>query len=232
MKPNSLRAKNAIYSLYAMLFGSVMMILLGSYTAYLVSDTSLMFNTMEEYNSYVMTIGIVSFIYVVIYIVCVVLFIMWFRRAYFNLHALVPSTQLRYSEGWASGAWFIPIFNLWGPYQIATDLFSKSEALLMKHDLMERKPNFHAVKNWWWGLWIAAGVFSRVSSRLGDTIDQLMIGAVLGVIGGVIAIGAGLLAIQMIKNYSQMEELLKQVPSEGGGPTMQITNDDLLDSGI
>ncbi|MCJ8290141.1 MAG: DUF4328 domain-containing protein [Crocinitomicaceae bacterium] len=233
MKPNSLRAKNAINALYAMLFGSAMMILIGIYTAYLVSDMSLMFTTEAEYNSYLILIGIVSFVFLVIYIICVVMFIMWFRRAYFNLHKLVPSSQLKYSEGWAAGAWFIPIFNLWGPYQIATDLFSKSEALLVKHNLMEGKPNFHLIKNWWWGLWIAAGILNRISSRMDDDIDLLLTGSIIGVIGSILAIGAGLLAIQTIKNYSKMEELLKQIPqTDGATPTMQITNDDLLDSGI
>lgn len=233
MKPNSLRAKNAINALYAMLFGSAMMILIGIYTAYLVSDMSLVFISEAEYNSYLILIGIGSFIFLVIYIVCIVMFIMWFRRAYFNLHKLVPSSQLKYSEGWAAGTWFIPIFNLWGPYQIATDLFSKSEAILVEHNLMEGKPKFHLVKNWWWGLWIAAGILNRVSSRMDDNFDLLLIGSIIGIIGSILAIGAGLLAIQMIKNYSKMEGLLKQIPqTDGATPTMQITNDDLLDTGI
>lgn len=233
MKPNSLRGKNAVNALYAMLFGSVMMIFMGIYTAYLISDMSLFFVSDNDYNFYLMLIGILSFVYLAIYIVCVVKFIKWFRRAYFNLHQLVPSSRLKYSEGWAAGAWFIPIFNLWGPYQIATDLFSKSEALLVEHNLMEPKPNFHSVKNWWWGIWIAAGVLNRISSRLDDSLELLFIGSIIGIVGSILAIGAGLLAIRMIKNYSQMEKLLKEIPQgEGGTPTMHITNDDLLDSGI
>ena len=233
MKPNSLRAKNAINSLYAMIAVSVLMITFTFYTIYLLNNMSLMFDTEADLNSYLVLAGIANLIYSGIYITCWVLFIMWFRRAYFNLHKLVPSSQLRYSEGWAAGSWFIPVFYLWGPYQIATNLFSKSEDLLVEHDLMDRQPKYHQTKRWWWGLWISAGIIQRIGAKMDGDVDIAIAGSVLGIIASVLLIGAGLLAIQTIKNYSKMEELLKQIPqTDGATLTMQITNDDLLDSGI
>lgn len=233
MKPNSQRATNAIYSLYSTILGSTLLIAMGIYTFLLLTNPSYQFQTMDEYNSYLTLAAIVGIVYFVLYIICAVLFIMWFRRAYFNLHSVVRSSSLKYTEGWAAGAWFVPIFNLWAPYQIATDLFSKSEAILMKHNLIESKPNFHLVKNWWWGLWIAAGVFSRVASRMDDIESVVVLGTILAIIGAFLSILAAIVAVKMIRNYSQMEPLLMQVPKDGSRATeMLITDDDLLDSGI
>ena len=49
-------------------------------------------------------------IYLIAYIISGITFIMWFRRAYFNLHQKV--SWLNHSEGWAAGCWFVPIVNL------------------------------------------------------------------------------------------------------------------------
>ena len=38
----------------------------------------------------------------------IVFFIMWFRRAYKNLHTL-KARNLKRSEGWAAGGWFVPV---------------------------------------------------------------------------------------------------------------------------
>ncbi|PHR31283.1 MAG: hypothetical protein COA38_08210 [Fluviicola sp.] len=236
MKPNQLRASNAIKALYATMITMTITSIAAYVLLYMISSASMNFEDMGSYlgqiQTYSIFAGIFGLIHLGIYITCIVLFIMWFRRAYFNLHNLVPHNRLKYSEGWAAGTWFIPIFNLFGPFQIATDLFSQSEKLLVEKGLMEKQPKYHQVKGWWWGLWIASIVLNQVSRNTED-VSIVMFSIVLGILILLATIGAGLLAIQMIKNYSKMEELLKKIPLEEGGiATSIITNDDLLDSGI
>lgn len=89
----------------------------------------------------------------------------------------------------------------------------------------------HQSAGWWWGLWVTASVLGNISSRMDGSIDTATVGTVLGMIGSFATLGAGYFSIQMIKAYSPMENLLKQVP-DGATPAMTITNDDLLDSGI
>ncbi len=103
--------------------------------------------------------------------------------------------------------------------------------LLVENGLMERQPKFHQVKGWWWGLWIASGVIERISSYTNESAD-LGVTMMLGIISLGLSIGAGILAIQMIKNYSQMEVLLGKVELKDQVSVPHITNDDLLDSGI
>ncbi len=232
MKPNKLRSENAIKTLYAVMISTVLYMGALGYTFYILTSPEGQFTDSASAGVYVIMVGLTALIFFVAYILCIVFFIMWFRRAYFNLHQLVPKSRLKYSEGWAAGAWFIPIFNLFGPYQIATDLFDKSESLLVESNLMTKEPKFHAVKGWWWGLWIFSAVISQIGARMQDTInmDTLIIGVFMSILALVISIVCAYMAIKMIKNYSQMEELLKQVDT--GNATFQIKNDDLLDSGI
>lgn len=230
MKPNSQRAKNAIIGLYFATASAALVLLSEIYSIVVFSGSELVSSS-----SYELTLAITAIAAVVTmfaWIACAIVFIQWFRRAYFNLHKLIPSSKLRYSEGWAAGAWFIPIFNLFGPYQIATDMFTKSEKLLVENKLMDPKPRLHSIAGWWWGLWVTQNILGNISTRLEETIEFIIIGNFISIIGSLITIGAGYLAIQMIKNYSQMEDLLRQIPSENRGFEMPITNDDLLDSGI
>jgi Domain of unknown function (DUF4328) len=232
MKPNKLRSENAIKTLYAVMISTVLYMGALGYTFYILTSPEGQFTDSASADVYVIIVGLAALIFSVAYILCVVFFIMWFRRAYFNLHQLVPSSKLRYSEGWAAGAWFIPIFNLFGPYQIATDLFDKTESLLVESNLMAKERKFHTVKGWWWALWVFSAVISQIGSRMQDTLnmDTLIMGVFISILALVISIVCAYMAIKMIKNYSQMEELLKQLDS--AKVTFQIKNDDLLDSGI
>jgi Domain of unknown function (DUF4328) len=56
----------------------------------------------------------------------IVVYLVWFSRAYKNLTSL-GATDLRYGSGWAIGAWFVPILNLWRPKQIANDIWRASD---------------------------------------------------------------------------------------------------------
>lgn len=229
MKPNSQRAKNAIIGLYVAMGAAAIMLLTEFYTLFVLTGAVPLSYDMYSFYDGVMILGAV--INLGAYVACAIVFIQWFRRAYYNLHKLIPSSQLRYSEGWAAGAWFIPIFSLFGPYQIATDLFKKSENLLVENNMMDRKPGLHKIAGWWWGLWVTHNVLGNISSRMDTNIDIATAGAVLDIIGSFITLGSAYLAIQMIKNYAPMEELLKKIPGKTSGP-IHITNDDLLDSGI
>ncbi len=57
-------------------------------------------------------IELVQKVYYLFYIISIVTFILWFRRAYFNLHKLFDG--LSFTENWAALCWFIPFLNFSG----------------------------------------------------------------------------------------------------------------------
>jgi heme/copper-type cytochrome/quinol oxidase subunit 2 len=79
-----------------------------------------------------------------VYVAVLVVWLVWFYRAYVNaeLYGLV----LRYSKGWAIGAWFAPFLNVLRPKEIADDIARASDpdvpfsqrtvARLAKHPLI------------------------------------------------------------------------------------------------
>ena len=172
-------------------------------------------------------------------IMCAIVFIKWFRRAYFYIHQLLPQIGFRYSEEWALWSWFIPIFNLFGPYQITTDLIVHTEAYLLDKGIMNHRSNLRVIAGWWWGLWVTRSVLVSFTRRMHTSVDLATLASVLEVIICISAIGAAYFAIQMIKRYSEMEERLEyafEMYDESNQDHYSgydgASEEDLLDSGI
>lgn len=89
----------------------------------------------------------------------------WIYRASANAHTL--TADLPISPGWAVGWYFVPVANLWKPFEgmkqiwLASHYGSNWEGGVAT-DLL----------NWWWGLWILDGVLNNASWRLGSKVPQ------------------------------------------------------------
>ena len=160
--------------------------------------------------------GIINLAYLVIFILSIVFFIIWFRRAYYNLHQL-PWHNARYTEGWAAGAWFVPIISLWWPYQIMIDIWRG-----FQNALRERlgEPQSSAIVGWWWTFYLANSIWGNVTARYGwnaEELDELLLSTKLDIIGEIIAVPAIFLVIRVIQRTSYFErELLmhSQTPTD------------------
>jgi hypothetical protein len=161
-------------------------------------------------------IGVVGLAYLAIFILAIVFFIMWFRRAYYNLHTL-PWHNARYTEGWAAGSWFIPVINLWWPYQIMMDIWWG-----IQNALRDRlgEPQSASIVGWWWALHLITRFSSNiagVATTNASDVDSLLIATKLEFVSDVISIPAILVVVQMIRQTSNFEkELLihSQTPAD------------------
>jgi hypothetical protein len=61
------------------------------------------------------------------FLVLVVIFCIWIYRANYNARQL-GATDMKFSPGWAVGWYFIPIANLWKPYQAMCEIWQASAA--------------------------------------------------------------------------------------------------------
>jgi hypothetical protein len=98
-------------------------------------------------------------------------FIRWFHRAYKNLLAL-GAGELRFKPGWAIGAWFVPILNLWRPKQIANDIWRGSDPPYPPGNSVWRDGPVAAVFAVWWGLFLVSNWSSQVALRLSISADE------------------------------------------------------------
>ncbi len=239
MKNNAQRAKMAIYLLWIVL-GLEIVMLLSSYLQYDillllldgedVSDEALDANDTRE--------GLIGLLYTAVFIVSAVMFIRWFRRAYFNLHTKLDG--LSCTEGWAAGAWFVPIINLFRPYVIMKELYEQTHNLLVMGEVEEYKtpPNFSVI-GIWWGMWVVSSVLGNIVARRtwsAETLDQIMVSTQLSMLSGIIGIPLALLAIKVVKDYAVMENFLfkleDSIDQGSAGNTIGFGDDEILDAPI
>ena len=151
----------------------------------------------------------IALIYMAAYIVSAVMFIRWFRRAYFNLHLVAK--RLTYTEGWAAGSWFVPFINLFRPYQIMKELYEETEIVLAKRNLTPRVVLPGTMVGVWWTLWIINNVAGQIifrSSREANTLGEMIFGTQMGIFVNFISIPLALVTIKVIRDYAKVEHLI------------------------
>ncbi len=214
LKPNERRAKNAITLIWVILALEVAS-LISAYLQYnllytfenggWVSPKSADVNDLREL--------VISITYMVMFIISAVFFIQWFRRAYFNLHLLVK--PLSHTEGWAAGSWFVPIISLYRPFQIMKELYEETSAYLRIEGVVKNESFSTQFLSWWWALWILSNFLGQIIFRLPtETMDQLINATMVNIIAHIIGIPLALITIKVIKEYANMESLMKEVKTE------------------
>jgi len=213
LKPNGQRAKRAILWIWIVL----VLDMLNGASSYMNYDLLRTVANGVDVPEEVVDAGslreaIVAILAVLAYIISGITFIMWFRRAYYNLHQSV-SHRLRHSEGWAAGSWFVPILCLYRPYQIMKELYLETKGLLTKKGMdMNLNLTTHLL-GWWWTLWIISCIFGQIVSKFAlraETLNELMTSSIIDMISSSITVPLALITVKIIKDYSKAEALLAE----------------------
>lgn len=228
LKSNEQRAKIAIYLVLSVLIVEVIS-LISDFMQYELlqnsaNGTSL---SMDEANANDTRQQIIGIVYLILYLISAITFIQWFRRAYFNLHTRV--NNLTYEEGWAAGAWFVPIVNLFRPFQIMKEMYNETCRILGTDNTNIAKPLTTNALGIWWTLWIISGVLGQVVFRLSrhaETVDDFINLTVLSIISSIITVPLALVTIKVIKDYAAVEPFLGEYTS----PNSVSGGENVLDS--
>ncbi|MFD9976633.1 DUF4328 domain-containing protein [Streptomyces sp. NPDC059017] len=143
-----------------------------------------------------------SGLYVAAVVAAGTLFIVWFHRVRQNAEVFAPGTQRR-TPGWAIGAWFIPIANMWIPRGIAADVLRAS-----RPDPYGGGVEGRGLLNAWWGAWVCSLVFDRYASRTYDRAEDaeaIHDAAALVLAGAGIDIFAAVLAVLFVRRITSMQ---------------------------
>ena len=214
MKPNHLRAKYAIVFI-ALVFILDLFSLLFDYLEYLLLTSDFNADSAIEAENSDLRQFILGITHIIIYITSAVFFVMWFRRAYYNLHTKID--PLYHSEGWAAGSWFVPFINLYRPYQIMKELYTETVDFLEKKGKMINDKYFSFYIGSWWVLWIVSSVLGRIYFRKvtnAETIQELLESNKLSMINTAISIPLALITIKVIYDYSNLEKELYYFKNE------------------
>jgi len=210
LKRNDVRAKNAI-TLIWIVMGLEILTLGSNYMQYslLQKIASGIEITAADATLNDTRVQLIAIVCLVAMVVSIITFIQWFRRAYYNLHQCADN--LSHSEGWAAGSWFVPILNLFRPYQIMLELYSRTSTVLSKHDIQLKKYLDTQFLGFWWTLWIInnfLGNYTLKSSMKTESIDSMLNVCLVEMVGNIIMIVLSLITIRVIKDYSLNESLL------------------------
>jgi heme/copper-type cytochrome/quinol oxidase subunit 2 len=162
---------------------------------------------------------IILFSYLLVFIIMVIVFWMWFRRAYGNLKRF-GLRHLNHDEVWTIWAWVIPIISLFMPAQIMKELWDKNQQILKKIDPNHTIQPSGATIAIWWTLFMINEIVSKIMWQMDfdDTSFEGLIKSTKWDIASSATSFFGLLAaIYLIKEVTNMEKTIAQHLIENGG---------------
>ncbi|GAB3889043.1 DUF4328 domain-containing protein [Kibdelosporangium lantanae] len=132
-------------------------------------------------------------------LVAAILYLTWQRRAYNNATWFTGSHTQRHTRGWATGAWFCPIVNLWFPYQVMTDIWRSSPP--------HRPAPTTALVSTWWGAWIATTAINLAEILVfrGRGLDGIHTRAILDTLSAATMLAAAILITLVIAQITRWQ---------------------------
>jgi uncharacterized protein DUF4328 len=132
-----------------------------------------------------------------------VVFIIWFHQVRANADVFAPDLQRR-GRGWAIGGWFVPIGNFYLPRAIAADIWAASR----QDPYGTGKQEPHTIINVWWIAWLVANLVNGIAGAqydMAQTADEFRAGTDAFIVGGLVDIGAALLAVVVVRRLTRMQ---------------------------
>ena len=223
LRPNGQRAKTAIILIWIVLVFQLPS-LVSAFSQYQILTSALENDlTLEIALSDLTPHGVLDLALGLLLIITGITFIQWFRRTYFNLHTKV--NYLAHAVDWAAGSWFVPIMNLYRPYQIMKEIYNETKKLLTKNNI-EFNPTFSTkLLGWWWILWLLKGSINFFEflhlKFFGDSLETFTTVAIVSMVRSIIMIPLSIITIKIIKDYSTIEPLLNEIQEESKVQTTQ-----------
>lgn len=209
LRPNGHRAKITIILIWIVLALHIASIISGYLQYELLQDVSEGTNvSVETADANDLREQIIAITYVVAMLVSAIWFIMWFRRAYYNLGVLVH--DLNYPEGWAAGSWFVPFINLIRPYQIMKEIYTRSKEILFRNGHPEETLSQRYLILWW-TLWVITSIADRFIAKFAqnaESLDELINATILSLVLNIVSVPLCFVTVKVISDYSSIEPIL------------------------
>ena len=136
---------------------------------------------------------------VLVFLVAAVAVCMFMHRSNRNARVL-GATQMEHAPGWSVGYWFIPILNLFRPYQAMKELYQSSTS---PNGSSWRDVEPSSMLGPWWGCWLIGGMISRAVNRMeSKSVDLGMGGVVANWIAAILLISGGVLLTMIVKDIA------------------------------
>ncbi len=211
IKPNDSRARLAQTFIWIVMILNIISVY-SSYMQYnLLSD----FQNNEEITDAMLTSNdfreqLLAIVYFLVFITSGIIFIRWFQRAYFNLSKI---TFCEHSDDWAAWSWFIPIMNLFRPYQIMKELNDKSITFLKSKTTNIIEDSAQLI-GFWWALWIGSNFIGKLILKYSfkeETVENFINSTIADMLLSLIGIPLAIVTVKVIKSYALKEEMISEI---------------------
>jgi outer membrane biosynthesis protein TonB len=129
-----------------------------------------------------------------------VAFALWLYRVHRELRERA-GTSLRFASHWAITGFFVPVFNLFRPFQVAREVYRASDA-----------PARPPWVRWWWEFFLLRGYFTVMSYRLLTEVFPEAVGTLIG--WHLFCVLAAMFAIAVVRAVQRaMAAPVPQVPA-------------------
>ncbi len=128
-----------------------------------------------------------------------ILFVIWLWRAYSNLESLGVGPR-RYGRGWAIGAWFVPVANLFIPKQVVNDSWRAADERAPGNPRWAKLPISGVFTAWWLTFIVSIVGIRAARAQIGDqTVEQLRTLDWIALAGCLVAVTSCVLGIATVR---------------------------------
>ncbi|WP_028777300.1 DUF4328 domain-containing protein [Shimazuella kribbensis] len=146
-----------------------------------------------------------------VFCITVIFFSLWIFRIYQNMSALEASDYLRMTPGWAVGWYFVPIANLFKPYQGMKDVWNACDT---EYD----KQRGHSLIKWWWIIFLLSHqIFSYTITP--PTMDNVILNLKISTGLAFLDVISTVLAFILVTRLTKKQEKKRQTLVSNGDLT-------------
>ena len=142
----------------------------------------------------------------ILLILCGILLLLWFRRAYFNMKERIVFTY--YENYWAVIAWFIPFLNFYRPFKMMKEMTEEGLKYIEENRLNTQEKLTIKDIYIWWGFWIFSNIFVVYKNHLFnkiETLDDFKNYTLIYISISLIFIITSLFFVNLVQKYNEME---------------------------
>jgi hypothetical protein len=148
--------------------------------------------------------GLIGLAIVPLSLLTAIVFLVWVNRANKNARAL-GAQGMQFTPGWSVGWFFVPILNLFKPYQAMREIYQASDPQSgpTNWKLMGKS----GVVGWWWGLWLIGNFLGQIEFRLAWREEDVRASAALGVVTSSLGVILCLVVMHLVRSLHRRQEI-------------------------
>lgn len=138
-----------------------------------------------------------------------IVFLIWIYRTHKNLPYL-HAEGLRFTPGWSVGWFFVPIMNLFRPYQVVSETWKASNPEIdMSDSVSWQKSASSPIVGWWWAFFLISSFVAQIAVRIafsGEELSDFLATTYAYMVSDAVDIVWIIITIFLVRGISQFQE--------------------------